>query len=56
MLAHPPSAFLTAAAPRPEGSLAQGEVQVPVLESGFDSAMNALDVLLYSDLSTTYSR
>ena len=29
-----------------EGSLAQVEAQIPVLEAGLDSAMNALDVLL----------
>lgn len=29
-----------------EGSLAQAEAQIPVLEAGLDSAMNALDVLL----------
>src|SRR5438477_4286118 len=29
-----------------EGSLAQVEAQIPVLESGLDAAMNALDVLL----------
>ena len=29
-----------------EGSLTQAEAQVPVLEAGLDSAMNALDVLL----------
>jgi NodT family efflux transporter outer membrane factor (OMF) lipoprotein len=29
-----------------EGSLAQVEAQIPVLETGLDSAMNALDVLL----------
>ena len=29
-----------------EGSLAQVEVQIPVLEAGLDAAMNALDVLL----------
>jgi hypothetical protein len=29
-----------------EGSLAQAEAQIPVLEAGLDAAMNALDVLL----------
>lgn len=29
-----------------EGSLAQAEAQIPILETGLDSAMNALDVLL----------
>ncbi len=31
---------------QPEGSLAQVEAQIPVLEAGLDAAMNALDVLL----------
>ena len=45
-----------------EGSLAQVEAQIPVLESGLDAAMNALDVLLAvqpgtyrADLSTEAS-
>ncbi|HTE85120.1 MAG TPA: TolC family protein [Dehalococcoidia bacterium] len=45
-----------------EGSLAQVEAQIPVLESGLDAAMNALDVLLAvqpgtyrADLSTDAS-
>jgi len=35
-----------------EGSLAQVEAQIPVLESGLDAAMNALDVLLAAQPGT----
>jgi len=35
-----------------EGSLAQIEAQIPVLESGLDAAMNALDVLLAAQPGT----
>ncbi len=35
-----------------EGSLAQAEAQIPVLEAGLDAAMNALDVLLAAQPGT----